>query len=435
MRIALRFIFIFLFLIGFALLISILFKSKGTGDFWKWQQYVDVSVKKPYDLIPACLKYQCQFPYWDGTYPPGYFLLIYSLSQIIPVNFIGTFKSVKFIILFFYLLTLFSLILINIRLKNKKFLYTFISTTILYASLLSLSINSVSLGYTDIFIFPFIIFSFYFLSKNKIFLSGLFFSTAVQLKWLPLITLPFLLIYLIKSAASLSKSLKYLLLFLIAAIIPVLLQIPINNEIFPVLYKALTQGAYFDRVFSQALNAPWITTYFLHLLFPNLFGPLVNGLNNYIVIDNLSLFGLLNLPKLFFWSIFIIFMIKFIFLSVNKNLLFLNFLLFSILGYSTYFVFASGVHENHLTFAVLLVLLLYLFDHSRKSLILLFSYDIINLFNMVLFYGLDGAPINRSIASIDISVPLSSITIGCYLYLSYYYPKIISVKKSENTPP
>ena len=404
---------LYLALVGFS------FYSKGTGDVDSWQRYVNVSVSAPLkELIPKCLNYECPFPDFNGTYPPGYILLFLIFSNILPVQILGTFTTVKLIIFFFHILTFLTLIYINILINHYKqsFIRSVINTLILFGTVISLTLNSLWLGYTDIFIYPFLLLCIFLLLRRKVFFSGIFYSAAVLIKWQPLIILPFLFIYLIKSGRTKLLKIKSVVLFYAGTVIPVLILFPLNPNIFNSIYFALTQGAYNDIVFSSAMNVQWITTYILHVLFPYLFRPLSEGLNSYIVVGD-SFSGLLYLPKLIFWVAYGIIVWKFFRTKAERNSFFLHFLFASIVGYSTYFMFSSGVHENHLSIALLFSLILYLLYPYKKIRLLLLFMDIAHLLNMFIFYGFNGSALIRSIGSLDLSIPLAVFSIIGFLIL------------------
>jgi len=406
-------------LIFYIFVIRLSFTAAGTGDVPKWQEYVKVSVSKPYnELFPACLNYQCPFPYYDGTYPPGYFLLYYIFSQILPVDILGTFTTVKLIIFFFYMLTLLTLISINFWKDRhaQSFSTIVMSTLVLFGTVISIGVNSLGLGYTDIFIYPFIAASIFLLWRGKLFLSGLLFAAGTLIKWQPLIFLPFLIIYLFKSSRTTPMKLKNVFIFFLGAFIPVVMFLPLNPNQIPVMFYAVTQGAYMDHVFSSALNVQWISTYLLHIIFPALFGPLADGLNSYIVVRE-AFTGLLQLPKLFFWLAYGLVVLKFMRARVENAFLFRYFLLTAIVGYSTYFMFSSGVHENHLSVAVLLSLILYIIYPQPKTRIFLFFFDMAHLVNMAIFYGFTGSPIISSVGRVDLSIPLTVFSIIGYMLL------------------
>lgn len=424
-----KYLLFFVFLVIFIAIIRLSFSSVGTGDVASWQRYVKVSVSAPLkELIPLCLNYECPFPDYNGTYPPGYILLFLTFSNILPVQIFGTFATVKLIIFIFYTITFLTLISINILINRftHSCIESLISTLMLFGTVISLTLNSLWLGYTDIFIYPFILLSLFLLARHKIFFSGIFYSVAVLIKWQPLIIVPFLFIYLIKLGRTKLLKVKSVLLFCIGAAIPVLLLVPLNPKIISAIYLALTQGAYNDTVFSSALNIQWITTYILHILFPNIFGPIKDGLNTYIVVtDNLP--GLLNIPKLFFWSAYGLIVWKFIKKKTESKLFFLHFLITAIAGYFTYFMFSTGVHENHLSVALLFSLILYLLYPNKKSRLLLLFIDMVHFLNMFIFYGFNGSVVIRSVGSVDLSIPLSVFSIIGYIFLLRRYNSVFKI--------
>jgi hypothetical protein len=107
---------------------------------------------------------------------------------------------------------------------------------------------------------------------------------------------------------------------------------------------------------------------------------------------------------------------------------FKNLLLFSIIGHLSYFIFNTGVHENHLFIASALSLILFIID--RKYLPLTITIIIADNLNLFLFFGIDGKdfPFNRVIG-VDITLIFAIIYLSTFLY--FFYITIMPVLKKQ----
>jgi hypothetical protein len=160
---------------------------------------------------------------------------------------------------------------------------------------------------------------------------------------------------------------------------------------------------------ARALNLNWIVTYFLHVWDPNQFGGLQNGLANYIETRSLRI---VLIPRLLFWTTYLLLLA--LFFRCEKT--FTNLLIFSVLGYLSYYIFNTSVHENHLFLVAILAVVLYWRDESWRAnaLILLLMANI----NLFLFYGVDGnLHFPRLFAGIDIALPLAVLNVLFFIYL------------------
>jgi hypothetical protein len=118
------------------------------------------------------------------------------------------------------------------------------------------------------------------------------------------------------------------------------------------------------------------------------------------------------IPKLLFWTTYLLLLV--LFFRYEKN--FTNLLIFSVLGYLSYFTFNTGVHENHLFLvAILAVVLYWRKENWRVNAVILLLMANINLF---LLYGVDGdLHFPRSFAGIDIALPQAILNVLFFIYL------------------
>jgi len=267
-----------------------------------------------------------------------------------------------------------------------------------------------ALGYLDILFAPFLILSFLYLYKEKYFLFTILFSLASLMKYQPLIIAPFILLFLIKiNKISEIKKIEWLNLikkvFVPGFLIILLIFMVFGKHLF-ISFIAATKHNFLS---GNALNFNWVFTYFLKIFFSDKFGSLNDGLIQYIIVDNIKV---ILLPKILFYVFYILSLIAF-FRIKEKNMEKLT--VYSILGYLSYFVFNTGVHENHLFIICLLFgILMWLNDNFKLySIIWLFISNI----NLIVFYGFygSGLQLNRIILGIDITLIFSIFNVLMFI--------------------
>lgn len=97
-----------------------------------------------------------------------------------------------------------------------------------------------------------------------------------------------------------------------------------------------------------------------------------------------------------------------------------NLLMYSIIGYLAYFIFNTGVHENHVYPATVLAILLYAKTKRHLPLMLMLIF-MLNA-NMFFFYGIDGsAPGFSRVVGIDVTVLLALLNVVFFLALWTIY--------------
>jgi hypothetical protein len=158
------------------------------------------------------------------------------------------------------------------------------------------------------------------------------------------------------------------------------------------------------------LNLNWIFTWALHLLQPDRFEALVDGQVNYIVTTD----TLIRLPgRILFFASYLVVLIVF----ARQKKTFERLIAYSILGYFSYFIFNTGVHENHLflvsCFAWILVSI------NSNYLLSAVNLNIAANANLLLFYGAFGQPLPfpRVIAGLDITLWFALANLGLFVGL------------------
>lgn len=164
------------------------------------------------------------------------------------------------------------------------------------------------------------------------------------------------------------------------------------------------------RIFSgNGLNLCWVITHYIRLARPEMFGGLLPD-------GTAELIRLPPTHSLKFWmhaAFFAVYgMILLIYTRRTSSLQ--DLVLYSLLGYLAYFVLNTGVHENHLFYAAILSVVLFLIDCSYiyHAVICCLALNV----NMVLFYGLTGAglPFSR-VVGIELALPFACLNVILFL--------------------
>ena len=336
----------------------------------------------------------------SGTdYPPLALIILAAVSRCPDVFPITVLLSLKCSLLIFLFAT-------------AATYYWFSRNLILTAALeFSLILNSVALGYLDIYFAPFLIATFFCLQRRHFKTGVLMFAISCSIKWQPLLIAPFIGIYTLAIAgedlSGRDKAYKRILPFVIAALVVVL-----------PLFMIFGAGAIinsFQRATSRhnfisgyALNFGWLHTWALHLWAPEKYGSLQNGEVGLIQTRD----ALLMLPeKILFYLSYAAILIAF---ALQKKT-FRRLIVYSMLGYLSYFLFNTGVHENHLFPIACLAWILVFIDSSQ--LVRAINFSIAANINLFVFFGIFGQRVPCVIAGVDITLLFALMNIGLFVGL------------------
>lgn len=263
-----------------------------------------------------------------------------------------------------------------------------------YAVLLGmvLVVPTMGLSYIDIFFAPALLLCLWAFSERSHVLGMTMLTLAIFIKWQPLLFAPFVFIYLWRNLPR-KQALTLILGIPLAAL-----------AFFSLIYGgamwAAWKAASSHTVFSgNATNLPWVFTFLFRAFKPELVGPVVDGR-----IDNFSSGRLfLTAPfKLLFAGFYGWFLLRACAIKGEQSTAFANYLRLATLGFIAYYLFNTGVHENHLFAPTLAAVALFYLTKERA--ILLFCALILNL-NCILFYGFGGQePAWRLLANVDLTV-------------------------------
>ena len=379
----------FLFLLVSAIAFGFL-HSPGTGDVGiqlEWNQNVDA--KGIIDGFKA--NNDSIYP----PYPPLNAVMFYYLGRLSRLSGVDAVTGFKFSCFAFLIL-------------STAIFYWWTRNGLLAVVFeLSLVLSSTAHGYTDIHMTPALLLSFWALQKKQWVPFTLFFAVSCLIKWQPLIIAPVILIYILDIQRLRDwRSVDYKGIGLRLVLPSVAVFILVLSIFGTALLTALGKAMHHDWFSCNALNFNWIITYFLKVFRPSTFGELSNGLLKWIRTGDLRI--VLGAKLLFFSSYLLT-----LWLFFRRPKTFTNLLLFSLLAYLSYFMFNTGVHENHLYLAVLFSALLA--AYSKRFMSDFIFWSIAANANLYFFYGTDGlgVPFNR-VAIIDITLLLAFINL-------YYY--------------
>ena len=275
----------------------------------------------------------------------------------------------------------------------------------------SIFLSGVGLGYQDVWFAPPLILAFWAFRAGRDVLGTALFLIACLTKWQPLIVAPFIAVYLfdISNFRScrdvLGRRLFWQLAILIAMTIALLLLI---FGLSPV--RSLWHGMNHPFWSGNALNLPWVGEFIYKLRFSSAF-------SRQDELPALMLPSIYLIPlKIGFWIVFIAIVIR----AMRSKKTFKNCLLFSIIGFVTYTIWNSGVHENHLFVAVILAYMLMLHERTREHWAIVTILAVMFNVNMFVFYGVTGTRLQSPVVGIDLSGVLAMLYVVVWLLLVVY---------------
>ncbi len=354
--------------------------SPGTPDVTEFRRWI--SEMSAYGLSAG-------FAHSDADYPPVAFLILAAAAQVGHAFGLTELFSLKCSLLFFLLAT--------------TVVFYWYTRKVALTALLQFAVilSSIALGYLDIYFAPFLLAALFELRMGNQGRAVLLFTISCFTKWQPLIIAPFICLYLLDVSHFERASFKRLgpRIWRLAA--PALaIMVPLGIAFGLPILESLRAAMTFDQMLSgNALNLNWLYTFFLHLLAPDRFGPLKDG-----QVDLIIIYGHNALvtwpPKILFLAIYGFLCVRFF----RREKTFERLLIYSLLGYLSYFLFNIGVHENHLF--LLICLGWVLVSVNSKYLLWAANFSLAANANLLLFYGVFGQPLpfRRVIAGVDITL-------------------------------
>ncbi|MCI0396263.1 MAG: hypothetical protein L0332_10655 [Chloroflexi bacterium] len=387
-------------LILLALLALLLFHSPGTvdvADFMLWMQNVETyNLRLGYALI-------------NEDYPPLTSAILLGVAQASRLFQIDPFIGFKLSLLLFLSLT---------GLAFYLWTRNFLITAALVAALI---LNSMGLAYVDVYFMPTFILALWALQKKNLLLATLLFSATCLVKWQPIIIAPFVLLYTLEiKQLSQWRQINFRRL-LQQGVLPLAVLVGLLLAFFGAQPVKAFQAATHDPFLSgNALNFHWLVTYVYRAYYPHVFGGLVYDQVTFIA--SLEPHPVIQGARLIFYPIYLL--VLWLFWRREKS--FPNLVLFSLLGYLAYFLFNTGVHENHLILVCVPAAVLLWLDRQHLGTFLIWS--LAANANLFVFYGVDGQglPFNRVVGGIDLTVPLAIFNVLAFAALLVTAAKVTS---------
>jgi len=363
-----------LLLLSFPMLIFL--PNKGTTDMsvWlEWTSHIDRwGPLNAYSIINTNKDYE------RSDYPPISFINLWLALKVSATSNVSWTMGIKIIILAYYLATWTSLIYLAVLVRRKHFWTSIAVASGLFLGSLFFVVNSEALSYLDITYAPWILLSLTFLHRQKYLMSGMFFGVAILVKWLPVIMLPAFLFYFISKPGRWFRIDRLPMFKFIGGILLIfgllIVSFSLNHlslfSLVESLKKAFGHGS---SLSPGALNFNWIVGYIIKLMYPVTYVGVTR--NN------------INIFQLFSAVIFLIvaFAIVKVFLKRKKELE--SLLLASLMISWSYFIWRTGVHENHLFISVLIALCIAIINTSWVNVRQYFWLSFFGLANLIVFFG------------------------------------------------
>lgn len=342
----------------------------GTNDVRAWIRSAGLANK--YGVIGA-------FKIYNMAYPPMATALLWivgKISNITPFpgwidNYptiieIGTSAISIKVSLIVYILLLLVSIYFYLRIVKKNASRSWYTSALIVIANPAFILSTAILGYLDIYFAPFLFLAFAFMESQYFFLSGLLLSLAFSIKLIPIFLLPIFISYF--TTINFGK-LKYKINFVALAkfllgtsalILP--LMYFFGFPALEAIFKA--SAAHGVSLSDNAAN--------LNLIIGN------------ILKTNKAPHVWVDISRYLFFLVCGTVIFKFV--SYKKNLR--SFYLSSILILYTYFVFFTGVHENHLIPALIVALAYYISCWTREAKMIFFHTSLIITLNLFAYYFL-----------------------------------------------
>ena len=370
------------------------FTYYGTGDVdrkLKWMGNV-----RAYGLIEAYRRIPDQ-------YPPLTLTLLALMGHFGDALHLTDFVAFKLSLIVLFALT------------GAAFLWWRRDLLLAAALLLALLPNALALGYTDIYFAPTLVLTLWALQRRRFIAFSLLLAVTCLIKWQAAIIAPPLIIAAVHFAMSEIApeenttrprfslvSPRRLMAITLPGLVVTIGVIALFGE---AVFASLAHGFGERFLSANALNAPWLLTQALHFAAAYRHnGAAIDARQAMQTTDVRLTLG----PKLLFAAFYL-----FALLRLRRGTrTFVVTLRWTLAAYLAYFAFNTGVHENHLFTAVILAAALASVGGAWEHSVFIAVSLIANI-NLVLFYGLRGAPRLPPplIGPLDWSAPLACVAV------------------------
>lgn len=345
----------------------VLFDAPGTEDVALWRRWMAnlaaLGLKDGYEASGA-------------IYPPGS-----AVALLLVVKLASALGLARFVVLKL------SLLLSLVATSLVVWLWTR-NVRLAVSVYLALALNGVALGYLDPYFAPTLLLSIWALERGRVAASGALLALSFVVKWQPVVLAPFFLLWL--AAAKPEERPASTWRRLASFLAPVFALLAAAHIVFgPTFIGSLGHSLGHSYLSGNALNLNWVLGYALRAMHPERFGGLASGpaalTQEALIVETGDPW--LILPQRL---LFACFYAGSLLLMPRARPTLRDLVEHALLGYLAYFVFATGVHENHLFPAVLLAAVLAWQDPLRRAWFGVWA-AAANL-NLWVFYGLRGRP-------------------------------------------
>jgi hypothetical protein len=281
------------------------------------------------------------------------------------------------------------------------------SDGVLIWTILLALLPNVALGYFDIYHAPLLLIALWAAREDRWRLFSLMFAIFFLIKAQTLILAPFVVAFAIETLRRKGSKAQIAQMVAPAAAIIAVIFLVFGRD----LVLSGVRAASHNYISGNALNVGWLVTHWLRAAHPDWFGPLQS--------DGSAAFiefvggGSTPVPVIAMRAAFIATYVFLLAVSWKLMRTLEGFVFAMFVGFLAYFALNVGVHENHLFYAALLSVILYLMDR-RFAVHTLFA-CLAATVNMVLFYGVtgEGLPFSRVIG-IDLALPLAALNVAFF---------------------
>lgn len=275
------------------------------------------------------------------------------------------------------------------------------------ALLFALLLSSAILAYIDVLYLGPLFASFWALQNRRLVLASFCFTTAIMLKWQPIIVAPFFICHAaglnFEEGQDFRSWISALVRLASGAIGPLAICLVLVEP--AILWRAFSLATSHPALSLQALNVNWLIELCLYAK--------QGGKHVYDVSVHA---GLPLTMRLIFYSLYGGVFAAF----VLRRRDFAEFVWWACIAFLTYFLFNLGVHENHLFVPMVLAFLLPCAGQPRSETVVTFLAVAANL-NLLLFYGLEGGMLLQGwpmlVTSGVVSLVNSAFGVWCLLKL------------------
>lgn len=397
--------------------------NEGTSDMGVWLEWT--SYINRWGPLNAYSIINTNHDYERSDYPPISFINLWFALKAAAVGNVSWMIGIKIIILGYYLTTWAALIYLSTLVRRKPIWMSIVVSSGLFLGGLFFVVNSEALSYLDITFAPFVVFSFALFARRKYLLSGACLALAILVKWIPLIMLPTFLFYFISKRGRRYRidcppMLKFFEGVILTAGLLIISFLANHLSLFSLvesLSKAFVRPS--SSLSAGALNFNWIVNYLIKLIYPETYVGVIR--------NNFHIFQLIS--AVIFLSVGITILKSFLKREKEMDSLLQTSLMIS----WSYFIWRTGVHENHLFISVLIALCIAIINTNWENIRQYLVLSFFGLANLIVFFGFpvrNGSVAILSSFTIIPGVHLTEILAVLHLliYLVYLRKYVLSKK-------